>query len=171
MKLLLTLDSRDYTEQMPLYERVVVRAVICHEGRLLVQLGARGDYKIPGGGVDKGESNLAALHREVLEETGFCVLEDSVEEIGEVCEIREDIKKPGQKYVCHGLYYKCGIDPSSRNGLCLTESEKKAGYRPVWEYPDRIIEQNRKVLTKYWQVRDTEFLEHWRSTGYRKENI
>ncbi|WP_298916109.1 NUDIX hydrolase [uncultured Roseobacter sp.] len=38
---------------------------------LTVQLGERADIQLPGGGIDKGESSIRALHREVMEETGW----------------------------------------------------------------------------------------------------
>lgn len=51
-----------------------VSAAIYHDGRfLLVRRGhapARGLYAFPGGRVEKGETPIAAVRREVLEETG-----------------------------------------------------------------------------------------------------
>jgi 8-oxo-dGTP diphosphatase len=38
---------------------------------LTVQMADRPDVQLPGGGIDPGESPLQALHREVLEETGW----------------------------------------------------------------------------------------------------
>ena len=31
------------------------------------------EFQLPGGGIDPGESPLTALHREVFEETGWCI--------------------------------------------------------------------------------------------------
>ena len=33
------------------------------------------EYQLPGGGIDKGEQPIAALHREVMEETGYHIAE------------------------------------------------------------------------------------------------
>jgi 8-oxo-dGTP diphosphatase len=38
------------------------------------------EYQLPGGGIDKGEAPIAALHREVIEETGWKI--DVVRRIG-----------------------------------------------------------------------------------------
>ena len=48
-------------------------AVIVKDGKLLITHQAQPDpdYQLPGGGIDAGESPIHALHREVLEETGW----------------------------------------------------------------------------------------------------
>lgn len=48
-------------------------AILARGGRLLLTHQAEPipEYQLPGGGVDPGESPLPALHREVLEETGW----------------------------------------------------------------------------------------------------
>ena len=50
-----------------------VYALLPRAGALLVaaKTDEAGNYMLPGGGVDPGESPLAALHREVTEETGW----------------------------------------------------------------------------------------------------
>ena len=54
--------------------RVSARAVVVHEGNLL--LNCFGDglyYNFPGGGIEEGETALEAVVREVLEESGLAV--------------------------------------------------------------------------------------------------
>ena len=54
--------------------RVSVNAYIVHDGEILLQRRSdNGRWNLPGGGVEIGESLTAALHREVLEETGLSV--------------------------------------------------------------------------------------------------
>ncbi|TRD20585.1 NUDIX domain-containing protein [Palleronia caenipelagi] len=50
-------------------------ALILHRGRVMLtrQDDPDSEWQLPGGGIDPGESPLAALHREVLEETGWRV--------------------------------------------------------------------------------------------------
>lgn len=62
------------------YQRVAVYALVESErGLLLTELSEKtwrpGEWTLPGGGIDPGESALEALHREVWEETGHRLLD------------------------------------------------------------------------------------------------
>jgi len=50
-----------------------IYAVLAREGRILLthQSDPVPEFQLPGGGIDRGEQPLAALHREVYEETGW----------------------------------------------------------------------------------------------------
>ena len=50
-----------------------VYAVLLLDGALLTTLQAEPapEYQLPGGGIDRGEQPITALHREVMEETGY----------------------------------------------------------------------------------------------------
>ncbi|MFK7751980.1 MAG: NUDIX domain-containing protein [Sedimentitalea sp.] len=55
-------------------QRSGVYAILPRNGAVLLTLQQEDsgpDLQLPGGGIDSGESPLAALHREVLEETGW----------------------------------------------------------------------------------------------------
>ena len=58
---------------MAKYRSNVAALILNSEGRLLVceRMGNDGAWQFPQGGVDKGESVIEALHREVLEEVGL----------------------------------------------------------------------------------------------------
>jgi len=57
--------------------RAGVYAVLLREGQVLLthQAEPRPEIQLPGGGIDAGEQPLAALHREVFEETGWRIAE------------------------------------------------------------------------------------------------
>lgn len=59
--------GRHYTLRRGVY------AILPRDGELLVthQATPLSEFQLPGGGIDPGEQPLAALHREVLEETGW----------------------------------------------------------------------------------------------------
>ena len=52
---------------------VSVKAVLIHEGRVLLLLNERGEWDLPGGRPDPGEDHGTALRREVREEAGLDV--------------------------------------------------------------------------------------------------
>lgn len=164
LKLLFVSDEKNYTEDMPLVEAYSSRGIICKDGRYAMQLGKDGEYKIPGGGAEEGESHVEALCREVAEETGLVVDEKTVRFLGEVVEIRRDIREPDKKYIRHSLVYLCDVT-EERVELHMTESEKKRGYQPVWAELNTIIEQNHRVIREGWRQRDTRILEMLRDRG------
>ena len=49
---------------LKLNKRTAVRAIIFNENKLLMVKSNLGDYKLPGGGVEKGESHEEAIKRE-----------------------------------------------------------------------------------------------------------
>lgn len=157
MKRLLTLDMKNYTDDMRVFEKHTVRAVILREGKMAMQLSASGEYKIPGGGVENGESHVQTLIREVCEETGLIIEPKSITEIGEILELREDVFSNGTKYVCHSYFYFCDVLDKTVETK-MTESEMAKGFRPVWEYPEVICAENDRIQTEAWQKRDTEFV-------------
>ena len=91
MQTLFVLDEKNYTEDMPVFERFVVRALIEKDGLFAMQQGKHREFKIPGGGMDEGETIVEALMREVQEETGLVIIPESMKERGEIVEIRRDI--------------------------------------------------------------------------------
>ncbi len=157
MKRLLTLDLKDYTDDMPVFEKYTVRAIILRDGKLSMQLNDEGEYKIPGGGMEGDENCVDALVREVREETGLLVIPDSVEPIGEILEIRQDVFSKGTKYICHSYFFFCDVEERTVQTQ-MTQSEIAKGFCPVWEYPEVICRQNDAVQTQAWQKRDTEFV-------------
>lgn len=158
MELLLTLDRGDYTEGMPVVERHGVRAIILQGDKLAVQCGRKGDFKLPGGGVDKGETHEQTLLREVREELGLLVLPQTIRPLGEILELREDLLCPGKKYVAHNYYYSCAVEPR-RVAVSPTPSELAKGYQPGWHTLREVYEQNLTALDEPWTLRDNAFLE------------
>ena len=157
MKTLHIYDRKDYTDEMTMFEKYSVRGIIRRNGRIAMQKGAKGDYKILGGGVDEGEEFAQALVREVKEESGLLVIPESIEEIGEIIEKRADLFESDKIFICHSCFYYCSIR-SEQVEPQMTPSEIEKGYKLVWATPQTIIEANQPFLSEPWIYRDTEFV-------------
>ncbi len=161
MKLLFLLDEKNYSDTWPVFEKYAVRAIIFRHGKYAMQRGKSGEYKIPGGTVETGESFLTALEREVLEETGLVLKPDSLKEIGEVTELREDLHKKGQKYICHSMFYCCEVE-EQRKETKMTDKELEMGYQLEWAALEEILKVNQSLMNSEEPERDTEFLKWWK---------
>jgi 8-oxo-dGTP pyrophosphatase MutT (NUDIX family) len=158
MKILKVYDSQNYTDEMPVFEKYSVRGVIVRNGKIATQRGNDGDYKILGGGVEAGEEFSDALLREVQEESGLRIRRETIREVGEMLEMREDLFTKGMKYVCHSCFYLCEAE-RELGETHMTESEIAKGYHLVWATPDEIIAGNQPFMDEPWIRRDTEFVE------------
>lgn len=92
------------------------------------------------------------------------VLEDSITEIGESLEIREDSFQKGVKYIAHSLYYFCDVKEEMTQSA-MTENELARGYKLEWTDLDHAIACNEKVQKEMWTKRDTLFLKWLKENG------
>lgn len=157
MKVLAVFDAKDYQDTMDVYEKYSVRGIIKRDGKLAMQCSRDGEYKIPGGGLEKGEDFRQALIREVLEETGLHVIEDKILELGEIQEVRKDLFDPKKKYICHSMFFYCEVG-DNQEALKLTPSEIAKGYELKWATPEEIYHRNTLIGKDPWIVRDTAFI-------------
>lgn len=157
MEVLAVFDEKNYDDTTKVFEKYNVRGVIFRDGKIAMQCSTDGEYKMPGGGMEKGENFLETLEREIGEETGLTVLKDSVCELGEIIEMRRDIFDPSCKYICHSYFYYCKVGEKQEE-LHLTPSEVAKGYYLKWEQPETVYNTNIRIEKDPWIIRDTAFV-------------
>lgn len=126
----LSLDQHDlgYTrneDRAPEFRRVAARAVLRNDaGQIAVMhFTAIDTYKLPGGGVDKGEQLETALRREVQEEAGY-----EITNIAPLGKVEED------RYFCgmHQTSHCFAATVANHVGQNLTEEEAALSMTVVW---------------------------------------
>lgn len=155
----INLDLKNYTSKARVFKRTASRAVIrCGENYLLIH-SKYGDYKFPGGGVESGEILEEALIREVQEETGYTVIQDSMSYLGVVHERRKGDIDDVMEMDSH--YFTCKVK-SIAGERCLDEYEEEYEFRAIWIPLEEAIAQNRKGINLVacpWVMRDTKVME------------
>lgn len=155
MKVLAVYDEKNYEDTTEVFEKESIRGIIMRDGKLAMQCSKYGEYKIPGGCREDGETYLQTLAREVNEETGLIIVEDSAVELGEILEVRKDIFDDKTKYICHSYFYYCEVK-DEMTAMHLTDNEIEKGYVLAWATPEEIYARNVGISGK--NKRDTAFI-------------
>ncbi len=109
MKLLFEIDKKDYKPDGTVGSRPSVRGIIWLKDKLaMVYSKQYRYYKFPGGGINKGETYIDTLLREVREETGLIVLPETIEEFGYVHRVQKGTKE--DIFIQDNYYYTCRVD-------------------------------------------------------------
>lgn len=107
------------------HTRRAARAVMknSHGKVAVMYFNTTGSYKLPGGGIDDGESTNDALVRELLEETGY-----RVSDVEELCTYEE------WRYISgmHQISYCFTATATDFVGTQLTEDERSRGMELRW---------------------------------------
>jgi 8-oxo-dGTP diphosphatase len=107
-------------------------AILPRGGQLLLtyQGDPHFEYQLPGGGIDPGESPIAALHREVFEETGWRIA--APRKIGTFRRFAymPDYDMYAEK-ICH-IYLAVPVRPHG--------PPREAGHAAVWAAPENALD-------------------------------
>jgi 8-oxo-dGTP pyrophosphatase MutT (NUDIX family) len=137
--------------------RKAVSGISFKNGKLLmIESKKVGDYKFPGGGIEKGESEIEALIREVREESGH-----QISKIGQIIfriiEESKDKEIENTKFKMVSDYYLCEVKDEIYD-LKLDKYENELGFSPLWIGIDDAIKRNIEIINsdnnKKWIKRE-----------------
>ena len=90
MRELFILDKKNYNPNGTVGKRPSVRGIIIKDGKIAMMHSKKFDYyKLPGGGIEPGETLEETLIREVREESGLIVKKETIKEFGYVRRIEK----------------------------------------------------------------------------------
>lgn len=168
MRILFEMDKKDYIPDGSVFSRPSARAIIIQDGKIaMVHSKKYHYYKFPGGGIEAAECMEDALVREVLEETGLCVIRNSIQEYGQVHRVQKGTKE--DIFIQDNYYFLCCVEESlGQQNLDRYEAEE--GFTLEFLKPQLAIEVNRKtILDDFSQVmleREALVLEFLIQEGY-----
>ena len=141
MRLLFTIDGKDYDQNWKTFVRPSVRAITRHEGRVAMVHSLKYDYyKFPGGGIEPGESLQQTLIRETREEAGLTVIPESIQEYGNVHRIQKG--KAETILVQDNYYFLCDVLPECQQQI-LDDYEAEERFTLEYVAPLAAIAVNR----------------------------
>jgi len=112
-------------------------------------------HKLPGGGIEKDESIIEALNREIMEEVGAKI--DIISEIGTIIEYRDKFNQLQISYCYLAKVNEILGSPS------FTKDELSAGFQLKWmDFEDAIVtienDKPNDYMGRFIQKRDLAFL-------------
>ncbi len=142
MRILEVFDKHDYDELSEIFFREAVRAIIIKDHKIAMIKGKKyEEYKFPGGGIEKGESDEVALIRETKEETGLSIIPETITPYGMMHEKRRSVFNPEQIFEMYSRYYLCQSE-STIDQTDLDDYEIEYGYQLEFISIDEAIKNN-----------------------------
>lgn len=140
MRNLFTLDKKNYKENGTVGRRPSVRGIIVSDGRVAMMHSLKYDYyKLPGGGIEEGESLEDTLVREVREESGLVVKRDTVKEFGYVRRIEKG--KYEDIFLQENFYFLCEVEEKIETQE-LDDYEEEERFVLEYVTPEQAIDIN-----------------------------
>ena len=116
MRLLFEMDLKNYDKNGNTFVRPSSRAIIIKNQKIYMVHSLLYDYyKFPGGGIEKGESNIEALIRETAEEAGLIVKKESIKEFGYVHRVQKSDHDGCSIFIQDNYYYLCEVEDNKIN--------------------------------------------------------
>ncbi|MDR7191849.1 NUDIX domain-containing protein [Luteimonas terrae] len=135
------------TREGRVLRRHAARAIVQRETSILLLYTERyDDFSFPGGGIADGEAPVAALHRELAEETGAMHIH-VLRDYGVVEEYRPERSPAYDLMHMTSHFYVCAID-ATLGDVRMEPYEQANGMRPVWVDLQAAIAHNRAVLQR-----------------------
>lgn len=157
----------------PVVTRLAAKALLVREGLLLVLRSRLGDLKLPGGGVDPGETPEQALVRELSEECGLDGIRVG-EHVLTVVDSRP-AREPGAIWRMTSLHFLATSTAEPQGPRALEGYEVDLGFEPEWAEPRAMLASNRAFLaaadpqwlreTVWWVPREVAVLERLLEDG------
>lgn len=158
--------KKEHMENRENNYRQAVRGIIVKDNKILMVHTNKGDYKFPGGGVNKEEIFEETLIREVCEETGYTV-SNIQGKMGVMVERKVDDFDETSMFEMTSHYYLCEVS-NTKIAQNLDDYEADLDFQPVWMLIDEAIKINEEILKKDsnnrnpWVDRDTLVLKELR---------
>ena len=143
MRRLFIMDQKDYDNSWNRYKRPSVRGIIIKNNKVAMVYSRKFDYyKFPGGGIENGEDHITTLKRELTEETGLTISENTITEYGSALRIQKSRFVENEIFEQENFYYFCGT-VSDAGKQALDEYEADEGFELQFVEPEYAISVNR----------------------------
>lgn len=143
MRELFVIDKKNYIENGTVGRRPSVRGIVIKDGNIAMMHSLKYDYyKLPGGGIETGETYEETLVREVREESGLVVIKESIKEFGYVRRIEKG--KIEDIFVQENFYFLCDVEEKNV-GQELDDYEEDEIFTLEFVSPDHAIYINQNA--------------------------
>ncbi|MGN0612244.1 MAG: NUDIX domain-containing protein [Ruminiclostridium sp.] len=142
MRLLFSLDKKDYENCTHSFVRNSARSIIISDKKIAMIHSLKYDYyKFPGGGIEKGETPKDAMIRETREEAGLIVIPESIKEYGYVHRIKKSDIDDTECFIQDNYYFLCDAE-AEIVAQRLDNYEAEETFTLEYIAPETAIEKN-----------------------------